>query len=256
MTVHDLEVILDELAPSRLKMGNDPIGRCIGSSHLDITKIGVALDATAAVISECVTQGINVLVTHHPLIYSPITRLDETAGFPENAVIAAIKADITVLSAHTNWDCAEGGINDVLANLLDLTDCHPIELTPGTDDGKTGIGRVGRLRSPMMESDFLSLVEKRLQVSVRCSERRDRMVQSVAVCGGAGESLYASIKGQADIYVTSDIRHHMFVAAYGENCTLWDAGHRETEVPGTQHLTTLLSQNVSVPVVWIAEPNV
>ena len=237
-------------------MGNDPIGRCIGSNHLDITKIGVALDATAAVIGECVTQGINVLVTHHPLIYSPMTRLDETAGFPENAVIAAIKSDITVLSAHTNWDCAEGGINDVLANLLDLTDCHPIEPTPGTDDGKTGIGRVGRLRSPMMESDFLSLVEERLQVNVRCSERRDRMVQSVAVCGGAGESLYASINEQADIYVTSDIRHHMFVAAYGEKCTLWDAGHRETEVPGTKHLATLLSQNVSVPVVWIAEPNV
>ena len=256
MTVHDLEVLLEQLAPSRLKMGNDPIGRCIGSSHLDITKIGVALDATVAVISDCVTQGINVLVTHHPLIYSPITRLDETAGFPESAVIAAIKAGVTVLSAHTNWDCAEGGINDVLANLLDLTNCHPIELTPGTDDGKTGIGRVGRLRSPMMESDFLALVEKRLQVSVRCSERRDRMVQTVAVCGGAGESLYASIKDKADIYVTSDIRHHMFVAAYGENCTLWDAGHRETEVPGTQHLATLLSQNVSVPVVWIAEPNV
>ena len=256
MTVHDLEVILEQLAPSRLKMGNDPIGRCIGSNHLDITKIGVALDATAAVIGECVTQGINVLVTHHPLIYSPITRLDETAGFPESAVIAAIKADITVLSAHTNWDCAEGGINDVLANLLDLTDCHPIEPTPGTDDGKTGIGRVGRLRSPMMESDFLALVEKRLQVSVRCSERRDRMVQSVAVCGGAGESLYASINEQADIYVTSDIRHHMFVAAYGEKCTLWDAGHRETEVPGTKHLATLLSQHISVPVVWIAEPNV
>jgi dinuclear metal center YbgI/SA1388 family protein len=182
--------------------------------------------------------------------------LDETAGFPESAVIAAIKADITVLSAHTNWDCAEGGINDVLANLLDLTDCHPIELTPGTDDGKTGIGRVGRLRSPMMESDFLSLVEKRLQVSVRCSERRDRMVQTVAVCGGAGESFYASIKDKADIYVTSDIRHHMFVAAYGEKCTLWDAGHRETEVPGTKHLVTLISQHVSVPVVWIAEPNV
>ena len=256
MTVHDLEVILEQLAPSRLKMGNDPIGRCIGSNHLDITKIGVALDATAAVIGECVTQGINVLVTHHPLIYSPMTRLDETAGFPENAVIAAIKSDITVLSAHTNWDCAEGGINDVLANLLDLTDCHPIEPTPGTDDGKTGIGRVGRLRSPMMESDFLSLVEERLEISVRCSERRDRMIQTVAVCGGAGESLYASIKEQADIYVTSDIRHHMFVAAYGQNCTLWDAGHRETEVPGTKHLAMLLSQHVSVPVVWIAEPNV
>jgi dinuclear metal center YbgI/SA1388 family protein len=256
MTVHDLEAILEQLAPACLKLGNDPIGRCIGSSNSSITKIGVALDATAAVISECVTQGINVLVTHHPLIYSPITRLDETAGFPESAVIAAIKAGVTVLSAHTNWDCAEGGINDVLAELLGVIDSRPIEPTPGTDGGKTGIGRLGRLRSPMMESDFLSLAEERLQVNVRCSERRDRMVQTIAVCGGAGESLYASIKDQADIYVTSDVRHHMFVAAYGEKCTLWDAGHRETEVPGTKHLATLLSQHVSVPVTWIAEPNV
>ena len=197
MTGNYLEVVLEQLAPSRLNMGNDPIGRCSGSSHLAITKIGVALDATAAVISECVAQGINVLVTHHPLIYSPITRLDENAGFPESAVIAAIKAGVSVLSAHTNWDCAEGGINDVLANLLDLTDCHPIELTPGTDGDQTGIGRVGRLRSPMMESDFLSLVEERLQVSVRCSERSDRMIPTVAGCGGAVEILYASIQNKA-----------------------------------------------------------
>lgn len=255
MTVHDLEAILEQLAPASLKLGNDPIGRCIGSSNSSITKIGVALDATPSVISECVAQGINVLVTHHPLIYSPLHRLDASSGFPESAVIAAIKADIAVLSAHTNWDCADGGINDVLANLLDLTHCYAIEPTPGTDGGKTGIGRVGRLSSPMMETDFLSLVEERLQVSVRCSERRDRLVQTVAVCGGAGEGLYSNVKERADIYVTSDIRHHMFVAAYGENCTLWDAGHRETEVPGTKCLAALLSDHVDVPVVWIAEPN-
>jgi dinuclear metal center YbgI/SA1388 family protein len=254
MTVHDLEAVLEQLAPAGLKLGNDPIGRCIGSSQSPITKIGVALDATPSVISECVTQGINVLVTHHPLVYSPLHRLDTSSGFPESAIIAAIKADIAVLSAHTNWDCADGGINDVLANLLDLTHCHPIEPTPGTQGGKTGIGRVGRLHSPMMESDFLSLVEERLQVSVRCSERRDRMVQTVAVCGGAGEGLYSSVKEHADIYVTSDIRHHMFVAAYGEKCTLWDAGHRETEVPGTRHLATRISNHVDVPVVWIPEP--
>jgi len=254
MTVSDLEVILEQLAPSTLKMGNDPIGRCIGSSRLDITKIGVALDATAAVISECVTQGINVLVTHHPLIYSPLTRLDESSGFPESAVIAAIKADITVLSAHTNWDCAVGGINDVLADVLGIKDCRPIEPTIDSADGRTGIGRIGVLDSPLEESVFQQLVESRLGISVRCSERRSRLVQTIAVCGGAGESLFTLVKDKADIYVTSDVRHHMFVAAYGQSCTLWDAGHRETEIPGTMQLASLLSQHVDVPVTWIAEP--
>ena len=256
MTVSDLEDVLEQLAPASLKLENDPIGRCIGYNNLSITKIGVALDATAAVISECVTQGINVLVTHHPLIYSPITRLDETAGFPESAVIAAIKADIAVLSAHTNWDCAVGGINDVLAEILGLKDCRPIEPTIASKDERTGIGRIGMLDSPLEESVFQQLIESRLGVSVRCSERRNRLVQTIAVCGGAGESLYASIRDLADIYVTSDVRHHMFVAAYGQNCTLWDAGHRETEIPGTRHLVMLLSQHVDVPVTWIAEPNV
>ena len=256
MTVSDLEDVLEQLAPASLKLENDPIGRCIGYNTLSITKIGVALDATAAVISECVTQGINVLVTHHPLIYSPITRLDETAGFPESAVIAAIKADIAVLSAHTNWDCAVGGINDVLAEILGLKDCRPIEPTIASKDERTGIGRIGMLDSPLEESVFQQLIESRLGVSVRCSERRNRLVQTIAVCGGAGESLYASIRDLADIYVTSDVRHPMFVAAYGQNCTLGDAGHRETEIPGTRHLSMLLSQHVDVPVTWIAEPNV
>lgn len=254
MTVQDLEAVLEHLAPASLKLGNDPIGRCIGSSTSIITKIGVALDATTSVLSECIAQGINVLVTHHPLIYTPLSRLDAASGFPESAVIAAIKADITVLSAHTNWDCAEGGINDVLANLLDLTHCQPIEPTPGTIGGKTGIGRVGRLHSPMMESDFLSLVEERLHVRARCSEQRVRMVQTVAVCGGAGEGLYSSVKAYADVYVTSDVRHHMFVAAYGEKCTLWDAGHRETEIPGTRQLAARISNHVDIPVIWIPEP--
>ena len=256
MTVVELEHLLEQLAPAALKLGNDPIGRCIGSPHTTVSKIGVALDATVAVISQCVEQGINVLVTHHPLIYSPLTRLDQTSGFPESAVVAAVNADITVLSAHTNWDCALGGINDVLAEILELNDCDPIEPTLGLQGGKTGIGRVGRLLSPMLESDFRSLVEERLQVSLRCSERRDRMIKTIAVCGGAGESLYAKVKEHADVYVTSDIRHHMFVAAYGENCTLWDAGHRETEIPGTKRLGTIISQHLDVQVVWIDQQSV
>jgi dinuclear metal center YbgI/SA1388 family protein len=251
MTVSDLEVILEHLAPSTLKLGNDPIGRCIGSSHTIISGIGVALDATQTVISECIAHGINVLVTHHPLIYSPLHRLDASSGFPESAVIAAVKADITVLSAHTNWDCAVGGINDVLADILGLKNCRPIDPTFDSKDERTGIGRIGELDSPLEEAVFQQLVETRLGISVRCSEKRNRMVQTIAVCGGAGESLYASIRDLADIYVTSDVRHHMFVAAYGQNCTLWDAGHRETEIPGTQHLAILLSQHVDVPVIWI-----
>lgn len=254
MTVYDLESILEQIAPAYLKLGNDPIGRCIGSRDWHINKIGVALDATDSVIAACIAQQINVLVTHHPLIYTPLHGLDETSGFPQSAVIAAIKADIAVLSAHTNWDCADGGINDVLANLFDLTDCQPIERTAGADFGNTGIGRVGRLRAPMLESAFLSLVEERLQVSVRCSERRDRMIQTVALCGGAGEGLYSSVKNYADVFVTADIRHHMFVAAYGETCTLWDAGHRETEIPGTRHLAARIANHVDIPVVWIPEP--
>lgn len=254
MTVANLEAILERLAPASLKLGNDPIGRCIGSSTSSITKIGVALDATPSVLTECIVQGIDALVTHHPLIYSPLNKLDAASGFPESAVIAAIQANIAVLSAHTNWDCAEGGINDVLANILELTHCQPIEPTPGTGCGKTGIGRLGRLHTPMLETDFLSLVEERLKVNVRCSERRERMIQTVAVCGGAGEGLYSKVKEHADVYVTSDIRHHMFVAAYGETCTLWDAGHRETEIPGTMYLASRISNHVDIPVVWIPQP--
>lgn len=253
MIVRELEAILEHLAPASLKLGNDPIGRCIGSSQMSITKIGVALDATPSVISECVKHGINALVTHHPLIYSPLQRLDGSAGYPESSVVAAVKADLAILSAHTNWDCAEGGINDVLADLLNLINITSIRPTSDTDGGKTGLGRIGCLPSPMLEADFLALVEARLKVSVRCSERRSRMVQTVAVCGGAGESLYLDIKNAADVFITSDIRHHMFVGAYGEQCTLWDAGHRETEVPGTRQLAALIASRVDVPVIWLPE---
>lgn len=251
MTVQDLEMLLEHIAPSSLKIGSDPIGRCIGSRHRTITKIGVALDATPNVIAQCVAQGINALVTHHPLIYSPLSTLDEATGFPSNAVVAAIKADIAVLSAHTNWDCVAGGINDVLASVLGVTHCHPIEPSTGLTGACHGLGRIGRLHKPMHEDAFLTIVESQLSIPVRRSEQRDRMVQTIAVCGGAGESLYFSINEVADVYVTSDVRHHMFVASYGQPCTLWDAGHRETEVPGTKHLGVLLSSKADVPVIWL-----
>jgi dinuclear metal center YbgI/SA1388 family protein len=253
MTVRDIESALEELAPASLKLGNDPIGRCIGSHETEVHRLGVALDASDAVITKCVDLGINVLITHHPLIYAPVSRLDKVTGFPESAVIAAIKAGLTVISAHTNWDCATGGINDVLAKLLDLNHCLPIERSAYDSECITGLGRIGRLDVPLEETKFKNLVESRLNISVRCSERRDRMVQTIAVCGGAGESLFSKVRGVADIFITSDVRHHMFVASYGQPCTIWDAGHRETEVPGTKELGIRLAEKIGKPVTWVGD---
>lgn len=255
MTLDDILTALRRLAPEETALPDDPVGLLLGSARTEVVKIGVCLDATPAAAERAVADGVDLLIAHHPLIYRPLRRIDPQADPVSRAVATLIKGDVALYAMHTNWDRAEGGINDTLAGLLELQNVRLLG-----DDGEQSLPRLGDLTSPRPLADFARFLETTLACSGASALRINdvdptRMIARVAVCGGAGAFLAADVfAAGADAYVTSDVRHHEFLDATGRGMALLDAGHGATETPGMRALAHRLpSELPGVEVIWCGE---
>ena len=253
MTLDTILDLLQQLAPEETALENDPVGLLLGGDGRGITKIGVCLDATADAAERAVSANVQMVIAHHPLIYRPLKRLG--ADPISRAVTTFVRAGIAVYAMHTNWDRAAGGINDTLAECLELTGVTPL----GTE-GVTALPRIGTLASPRPLADFARFVETALGCGGTSTLRvgggdLSRMITQVAVCGGAGAEMAEVVQAAgADAYVTSDVRHHEFCDAEARGLALLDAGHGATETPGMRALVrTLPALLAGVSVVWVGE---
>ena len=253
MKVGDILTVLRRLAPEESALEDDPVGLLVDRDDAEVTKIGVCLDATPDAAQRAAAAGAQLVAAHHPLIYRPLKRLG-----PDPVSIAVktlIKSDIALYAMHTNWDLAPGGINDTLAECLELMDVQPL----GTE-GLARLPRLGTLASPRPLADFARFVEKALACAETSALRFSsgdprRMVSRVAVCGGAGAELAEAVQvAGADAYVTSDVRHHEFWEAEARGLALLDAGHCATETPGMRALVRILPGLLDgVEVVWVGD---
>jgi dinuclear metal center YbgI/SA1388 family protein len=169
-----------------------------------------AVDPTLEVIEEAIEWGAELLITHHPLLLKGVTSVAATTA-KGKAVHRLIESGTGLLTVHTNGDSAVGGVSDVLADALGLHDVVP--LTPAPNGlPEEGIGRVGDLEDVMTLGDFAARVFGILPSvagGVRVSGDKDGLVRRVAVCGGAGDSLFSEVRASnADLFVTADLRHH------------------------------------------------
>ena len=235
-TIRDAMAALEEIAPPHLALGSDPRGLLIGDARAPLTGIVACLDVTMHAVETARKVGASLIIAHHPLIYQPTPTLLASEPHPGSVVLACARHGIAVACAHTNWDVAVGGINDVLAGLLGLTEVKVLRVTSPTSDD--GIGRIGLLPEPLTATDFLNKLGNVLGIAPRTlTPTRALAVQSVAVCGGAGAELVAeALAAGADTLVTGDIRHHEFIAAAERGFLLVDAGHHATENPGAREL--------------------
>ena len=128
-TVRDVMAALDRIAPPYLAFDNDPTGLLVGDPDAPVSGLVVALDVTAAVVSEAKVRGANMIIAHHPLIYNPLKAVRADEPHPGAVVLACAREEISVACAHTNWDVAPGGVNDVLARLCGLTESRPLRVT-------------------------------------------------------------------------------------------------------------------------------
>lgn len=226
MQLKEIVDFLEIKAPKDTAEEWDNPGLLVDTGRTAVSGAVVSLDATPAAIAFAAEMGANLLITHHPIIFHPLSAL--TADTP---AVLAMQAGITVLSLHTNLDKAAGGVNDTLAALLGLR-----EVTVAAD----GMTRVGTLPRPLPPLVFARTVAAVLDAPVTLAA--GRTVSRVAVCGGgAGEGVFA-FADSADAYVTGEMKHHEFLAAKAAGLTAVAAGHYATEVPVIHTLTRWLQE--------------
>ena len=231
VTVGDILNYINTLAPASMKMDWDNVGLLCGSRNTPVTKVLVALDPFETVCQEAFDEGAQLILTHHPLIFrAPNAVTDDTAL--GRSILFLAKHGISAINAHTNLDCAPGGVNDVLAHTLELEDIRVIAPDGVNEDGiPYGLLRCGTIQEQSME-EFLEHVKTRLGSAGLRYVNSKKPVRQVAVGGGscAGAMLDA-LRAGCDTFVTSDIKYNQFWDAQDLGLNLIDAGHYHTENP-------------------------
>ena len=248
-TVSQVREYLQSIAPESGKMAWDNVGLLCGSGNTAVTKILVALDPFEHVCHEAAAWGAQLIVTHHPLIFQAAKSVtDETTV--GRSIMTLCRTGISALCAHTNLDCAEGGVNDVLAQKLALTDISPIATHETT---APGLLRCGYVSAQPLES-FLGSVKTALGCEGLRYADGGKPVCKVAVGGGscAGAMLDALAAG-CDTLVTADVKYNQFWDARELGINLIDAGHFHTENPVVAVLAQKLAEAFPEVTVKISE---
>lgn len=222
MTIQDIVNHLAVFAPLETAFPSDNVGLLVGDAHAEVTGILTALDCTVDVVRLAAECGANLIVTHHPVIYRPLSAV--LAGtYDGDRVIALNRAGVSVISMHTNMDRAEGGVNTAMAEALGLTN---VALLP---DGE-GLGRMGELSLPMAEEAFLGHVKACLQVECVRYAKTGKTIRKVAVGGGScGGYVSAAKAAGCDALVVGEVKHAQFCEALHLGITLVDATHYASE---------------------------
>lgn len=232
--IEDFYSSIDKFAPFTDSESWDNSGLLVGSPNTDVKSALVALDLTNDVLNEAKSLGANLIITHHPVIYPSLKRIDS-----ESLLHRAIREDISVISAHTNYDRAQGGVNDALATLFELCNVRALESTE-----LPYLARIGELVNPMTSCEFALFVKQKL--NAKCVKYTlGTPITYVAVgCGSCAELWESAFKSGAQALVTAEVKHHFLLAAQASGFTLIDAGHFTTEIIAIAPLAERISQSL------------
>lgn len=229
----DLVGIFENHWPAKHAEDWDSVGLSVGSRSMEVSKVLVAVDLTHAVIDEAIEVGAQVILTHHPLLLKPIgsVGLETLKG---SLISRLMGASIATFSAHTNADVQADGASTEMAKAFGLKGLTPLVAA----NGGFGHGVIGKLPAPITLADFAKTVAAALPSTARkvvFSGLPGQQISSVAICSGAGDSfLPVVIASDADVYVTSDLRHHPALDAIntprpGNALALIDVSHWAAE---------------------------
>ena len=235
MKVKDIIAVIEEFAPLSIQEGWDNSGLCVGSPEDEVTSALFALDCTEQLVDEAIACGADMIITHHPLIFSGLKKIS-----PEDqvgaAVIKAIKNGIAIYAAHTNADKVIAGVSGAMAAKLGLCDVRILD-----EDGEgTGLGVVGDLPQPLTADEAVALVKEKFGLKMlKASRPSDGLISRVAMCGGSGGSLIgAARRSGAQLYISGDISYHNFFTP--EGFMIMDIGHYESEIEIVNILFSLI----------------
>ncbi|MBP3334516.1 MAG: Nif3-like dinuclear metal center hexameric protein [Clostridia bacterium] len=234
-TVHELYSYLDKIISPELscEWDNDGLMVC-PDKFAKVKRVLLTLDITAEAIEYASSKGFDVIISHHPLIFRPLKNLSGDNAV-SSKVMSLVKNSITAMSFHTRLDALDGGVNDMLAELLGIED---VEILPGDPDM---IGRIGNLEIPSDPEEFAMYVKEQLGARSVSLVNAQLEVSRVARCGGDGkELLSAAYKAGADTYITGTLSYNNMIDASELPMNVIEAGHFYTE----NHILNLLADLV------------
>ena len=251
MTIEELLGILDELAPRTEQLGWDNSGLLIGHRDREVRKIYLAVDATEEVIRHAREFGADVLLTHHPLIFTKLSRVSDE-DFVGRRVLELAEAGIALIAMHTNFDIH--GMREAIDTKLGLhttgmvgDDAGPGDALCGVEvlDDEDRIGSIAELRKAVRLDDYAKFVRDAFGLEgVRVFGDGTTSIRRVAVCGGSGKSeIETAIRKGADLLVTGDIDHHSGLDALEQGLCIIDAGHYGLEHVFMDYMRAYLKEN-------------
>lgn len=236
MTVKELYAYITGFAPAELsaEWDNDGIACCADEGR-PVRRVLVALDATETVVDKAIAEGFDLLLTHHPLLFKGVKQLTAATTVPRK-LIKLLKGDVSAISFHTRLDAADGGVNDILAALLELENVTPFG--PAGEE----MGRIGDLPRTVPVTEYAATVCEKLNVPAVLLAG-EGSVRRVAVLGGEGGDFVLAAKAAgADLLLSGRIGYHRMLDGAEEGIALIEAGHFATEVAVCRRLAALVRE--------------
>ena len=231
MTVYDFYLLMDQIAPFDTQAEFDNSGLLVGSPSAEVSAVLLALDVTEAVIDEAVALGAQLIITHHPLMFSARRQMTDE-DYEGRLIRRLVREDISLIAAHTNLDQAPCGINDTLAELCGLT-----EITG------EGFFRSGLLPEAMTAAAYAEELGRRLGTVVRLMGPEDAVIRRIGLCSGGGSDEWASAaETGCDAFLSGEIKHHLALALADRGIVALECGHFATEEPGMEVLAVALQK--------------
>ena len=235
MTINELNRYMNERIPKTLSCSWDNDGlMCCPDGDREIKKALFCMDVTPEAIDHAIEQGYDVIISHHPLIFRGVKTVSGDLGIPAR-IIKLIKNDVSVMSFHTRFDAVDGGVNDALAEIFELSDVEKIECE-GIE-----LMRVGYLPDEMDIESFAALVCERLGCEHLSYASDTGKVHRLALVGGGGGSYIREAQGAgADTYLSGEIGYHNMTDCKDHRINLVEAGHYFTENPTLKNLAKIV----------------
>lgn len=250
MNVGQIIERLEKLAPVSFAEHWDNVGLLVGTRTTQVQRILVALDATDDVIEQAIKQKADLLITHHPMIFSAMKKINDE-DFIGRRILKLVQNGISYYAMHTNCDVCV--MNDIAAEKIGLCADAVLEVTGEDGQGQeVGIGKAGELKEMLTIEDLAERVKEAFRISyVQVTGDRKQKVSRVAISTGSGKSLVSyAIKQNVQVLITGDIDHHTAIDALAQGVQIIDAGHFGTEhfmvEYVQQYLTGQLDESIKV----------
>lgn len=246
MKVRDIAVLMENIAPLELKESFDNVGLMVGDMESTVSKILIALDCTLQVIEEAKKEKVELIITHHPLLFrkpSSVTT-DTLLG---KKIIELIKNDINLYSAHTNLDSIKEGMNDTIVRLLGFDSGKIIEVSRQRGYENSGLGRIVHVKEGIELQNLIKKVKEELRVSsLRYVGKESQLIRTIAVINGSGQDFFEAARRMgADCIITGDTTYH-FVSDFKElGISIIDIGHFSSEWPALVSISENVKEQIN-----------